>query len=92
MSRTLSNKSDEKDKTAIKKNSKNSALSSDDLIHQKNEGLSSDVVQNNAKRRNVVNIIDKLHFQSKVIKFTNYFMYNYNLIMLRGVNLATNTS
>ena len=37
-------------------------------------------------------VLTKLHFQFKVIKFTNDFMYNYDLNMSSDKTQATNVS
>ena len=88
---TLSDKYDKK--VNISPNDNKNEASSDDLVHQHNEALSSDIVKHNVQRRKkLLMSLTKICFQFKVIKFTNYFMYNYDLKMLREKNQATNVS
>ena len=68
-------------------------MSSDDLVHQNNETLSSDIVQQNVEIRKRLSMsLTKPHFQFRVIKLNNDFMYNYDIKVLREKNQATNVS
>ena len=68
-------------------------MSSDDLVHQNNETLSSDIFQQNVEIRKRLSMsLTKPHFQFRVIKLNNDFMYNYDIKVLREKNQATNVS
>ena len=82
-SRTLSDSCEGTAKFSPNDNKNNNEASPDYLVHQPNESLSSDVVQQDVDRRKNICVLEKLHFQSKVIKFTNDFMYNYYIKMIR---------
>ena len=75
----FSDKYDNKDKVYPNK----TKASSDDIVHQEIGALSSDVVQQNIERRKRLPMsLRKINFQTKVIKLTNDFMYNYYVKML----------
>ena len=59
-------------------------MKSDNLVHQENGAVSSDVVEDNIERIKLMSMpLTRLHFQTKTIQFTNVSMYNYNIKMLR---------
>ena len=58
-------------------------MSPDDLVHQDNTEVSSDVVEHNFERRNFLSMsLAKLYFHAEVIQFNNVFMYNYYINIL----------
>ena len=65
----------------------------DDLVHQLYEGVSYGVVEYDIERRKMMSIsLTKLHLKTKVIKFTNFFVYNYDINILRENIKQTNLS
>ena len=64
---------------------------SDDLVHQKNAVVSSNVVEQNfILIKTFPMSLTKPHFQTRVIQFTNVFIYNYDIKVLREIIKETN--
>ena len=56
----------------------------DDIVQEENAAVSSGIFEDNVERRKMISMsLTKLHFQTKVIGFTNVFMYNHDIKMLR---------
>ena len=88
-SETLTNEADNQKKMAYNKRK----VKPDDLVHQENAAVSFGIIEENFKRRKMISMsLTKLYFQTKPIRFANFFMYNYNIKMIRKNIKETNVS